>query len=91
MPGPGAFLVGEEERREVEEILESGYLSRYRSLENPNFIPCPLSSNAWLGPTPIRCSMLFCSFNLRAHLVHLHMLEVLPSLSMSTRWLTEEG
>jgi len=37
MPGPGAFLVGEEERREVEEILESGYLSRYGSLENPNF------------------------------------------------------
>ncbi len=37
MPGPGAFLVGEEERREVEEILESGYLSRYGSLDNPNF------------------------------------------------------
>jgi 8-amino-3,8-dideoxy-alpha-D-manno-octulosonate transaminase len=37
MPGPGAFLVGEEERREVEEVLASGYLSRYGSLENPNF------------------------------------------------------
>jgi len=37
MPGPGAFLVGDEERREVEEILESGYLSRYGSLDNPNF------------------------------------------------------
>ena len=37
MPGPGAFLVGEEERREVEEILQSGYLSRYGRLENPDF------------------------------------------------------
>jgi len=37
MPGPGAFLVGEEERREVEEVLASGYLSRYGSLENPDF------------------------------------------------------
>ncbi|MDJ0831354.1 MAG: DegT/DnrJ/EryC1/StrS family aminotransferase [Desulfobacterales bacterium] len=37
MPGPGAFLVGEEERREVEEILESGYLSRYGRLDNPDF------------------------------------------------------
>ena len=37
MPGPGAFLVGEEERREVEEILQSGYLSRYGSLDNPDF------------------------------------------------------
>jgi len=37
MPGPGAFLVGEEERREVEEILQSGYLSRYGSQDNPDF------------------------------------------------------
>ena len=37
MPGPGAFLIGEEERREVEEILQSGYLSRYGSLNNPDF------------------------------------------------------
>ena len=37
MPGPGAFLVGEEERREVEDILKSGYLSRYGSSDNPKF------------------------------------------------------
>jgi dTDP-4-amino-4,6-dideoxygalactose transaminase len=37
MPGPGAFLIGEEERREVEEVLASGYLSRYGTAENPNF------------------------------------------------------
>jgi 8-amino-3,8-dideoxy-alpha-D-manno-octulosonate transaminase len=37
MPGPGAFLVGEEERREVEDVLESGYLSRYGREDDPRF------------------------------------------------------
>ncbi len=37
MPGPGAFLVGDEERREVEEVLESGYISRYGSEEDVRF------------------------------------------------------
>jgi dTDP-4-amino-4,6-dideoxygalactose transaminase len=37
MPGPGAFLVGEEERREVEEVLETGYVSRYGIIDNPRF------------------------------------------------------
>ncbi|MCP4397879.1 MAG: DegT/DnrJ/EryC1/StrS family aminotransferase [bacterium] len=37
MPGPGAYLIGEEEKREVEEILASGYLSRYGTADNPNF------------------------------------------------------
>ncbi len=37
MPGPGAFLVGEEERREVEEVMQSGYLSRYGREDDPRF------------------------------------------------------
>ncbi len=37
MPGPGAFLVGEEERREVEEVLQSGYLSRYGREDDQRF------------------------------------------------------
>lgn len=37
MPGPGAFLVGEEERREVEDVLETGYVSRYGTADNPKF------------------------------------------------------
>jgi dTDP-4-amino-4,6-dideoxygalactose transaminase len=37
MPGPGAFLVGEEERRQVAEVMESGYLSRYGREDDPRF------------------------------------------------------
>jgi dTDP-4-amino-4,6-dideoxygalactose transaminase len=37
MPGPGAFLVGDEERREVAEVMESGYLSRYGSADDARF------------------------------------------------------
>jgi dTDP-4-amino-4,6-dideoxygalactose transaminase len=37
MPGPGAFLVGEEERRHVAEVMETGYLSRYGTEDNPKF------------------------------------------------------
>src|SRR5512136_2383062 len=37
MAGPGAFLVGEEERRHVAEVMETGYLSRYGSEDNPKF------------------------------------------------------
>ncbi len=37
MPGPGAFLVGEEERREVEEVLQRGYLSRYGREDDQRF------------------------------------------------------
>jgi len=37
MPGPGAYLFGEEERREVLDVLESGYLSRYGSESDPRF------------------------------------------------------
>ena len=37
MPGPGAFMVGDEERREVAEVMESGYLSRYGSADDTRF------------------------------------------------------
>ena len=37
MPGPGAYIVGEEEKKEVMEVLEAGYLSRYGKPENPKF------------------------------------------------------
>ena len=37
MPGPGAFFYGEEERREVEEVLSSGYLSRFGREDDPAF------------------------------------------------------
>lgn len=37
MPGPGAYLVGEEEKREVAEVMETGYLSRYGSADDPQF------------------------------------------------------
>ena len=37
MPGPGAFLVGDEERKEVAEVMESGYLSRYGREDDPRF------------------------------------------------------
>jgi dTDP-4-amino-4,6-dideoxygalactose transaminase len=37
MPGPGAFLVGEEEKRHVAEVMETGYLSRYGSEDDPRF------------------------------------------------------
>ncbi len=37
MPGPGAYMVGEEEKREVEEVLETGYVSRYGREDDPRF------------------------------------------------------
>jgi dTDP-4-amino-4,6-dideoxygalactose transaminase len=37
MPGPGAYLFGEEERKEVMDVLESGYLSRYGREDDPRF------------------------------------------------------
>ena len=37
MAGPGAYSFGDEERKEVMDVLSSGYLSRYGSLEDPNF------------------------------------------------------
>lgn len=37
MPGPGSFLVGDEERREIADVMESGYISRYGREDDPRF------------------------------------------------------
>ncbi len=37
MPGPGAYSFGDEERREVLDVLASGHLSRYGSTDDPGF------------------------------------------------------
>ena len=37
MPGPGMELIGEEEKRELLEVIEEGYLFRYGSEDNPAF------------------------------------------------------
>ncbi|NSW75275.1 MAG: DegT/DnrJ/EryC1/StrS family aminotransferase [Candidatus Atribacteria bacterium] len=35
--GPGAYLIGEEEKQEILDVLESGYLFRYGAEDDPNF------------------------------------------------------
>lgn len=37
MSGPGAYWIGEEEKREVLDVLESGHLSRYGDFNDPQF------------------------------------------------------
>lgn len=37
MAGPGAYFFGEEERKELLDVMESGYLSRYGQEEDPRF------------------------------------------------------
>ena len=37
MPGPGAYFFGEEERKELLDVMETGYLSRYGSEDDPRF------------------------------------------------------
>ncbi len=37
MPGPGSYLVGEEEIKEVMDVLNSGHLYRYGDLDDPRF------------------------------------------------------
>ena len=37
MPGPGVYLIGEEEKKEVIEVLEAGYLSRFGREDDPKF------------------------------------------------------
>ncbi len=37
MPGPGAYWIGEEEKQEVLEVLESGHVNRYGDLNDPTF------------------------------------------------------
>jgi dTDP-4-amino-4,6-dideoxygalactose transaminase len=38
MPGPGYYLIGEEEKNEVLEVLITGHLSRYGSDDDPKFL-----------------------------------------------------
>jgi dTDP-4-amino-4,6-dideoxygalactose transaminase len=35
--GPGAFSIGEEEKKELMQVIESGHLFRYGSMEDPEF------------------------------------------------------
>ncbi|MDH4272364.1 MAG: aminotransferase class I/II-fold pyridoxal phosphate-dependent enzyme, partial [Candidatus Aminicenantes bacterium] len=37
MAGPGSRWIGQEEFEEIREVMESGYLFRYGSLDDPNF------------------------------------------------------
>lgn len=37
MPGPGAYLFGDEERKELLDVMETGYLVRYGAEDDPNF------------------------------------------------------
>ena len=37
MPGPGFYLFGDEERKELLDVMESGYLSRYGLESDPRF------------------------------------------------------
>jgi len=37
MPGPGMDIIGDEERKALLEVIESGYLYRYGDLSDPNF------------------------------------------------------
>lgn len=37
MPGPGAYWIGEEEKKEVLDVLESGHLFRYGQSDDPRF------------------------------------------------------
>jgi dTDP-4-amino-4,6-dideoxygalactose transaminase len=37
MAGPGAYLFGDEERKELLDVMETGYLSRYGSESDPRF------------------------------------------------------
>jgi dTDP-4-amino-4,6-dideoxygalactose transaminase len=53
MPGPGMELVGEEEIREVLEVLKSGYLFRYGTATNgdtdPRFLGKVLEAEKWVA------------------------------------------
>ena len=37
MPGPGSYWIGEEEKQEVADVLESGHFVRYGMLDDPKF------------------------------------------------------
>ena len=37
MPGPGSYWIGEEEKKEVLDVLESGHLFRYGDMKDGDF------------------------------------------------------
>ncbi len=37
MPGPGRYWIGDEERREIMDVMDSGYVFRYGDLSDPKF------------------------------------------------------
>ncbi|NQT27521.1 DegT/DnrJ/EryC1/StrS family aminotransferase [candidate division KSB1 bacterium] len=37
MPGPGSYWIGEEEKKEILDVLESGYVFRYGELDDPAY------------------------------------------------------
>ncbi len=37
MPGPGSYWIGDEEKQQVDEVMATGYLSRYGRLDDPRF------------------------------------------------------
>jgi dTDP-4-amino-4,6-dideoxygalactose transaminase len=37
IPGPGSYWIGDDERREVQDVLQSGHLSRYGEFDDPAF------------------------------------------------------
>ncbi|MBD3377904.1 aminotransferase class V-fold PLP-dependent enzyme [candidate division KSB1 bacterium] len=37
MPGPGSYWIGDEEKHQIDEVMATGYLSRYGRLEDPRF------------------------------------------------------
>jgi dTDP-4-amino-4,6-dideoxygalactose transaminase len=72
MPGPGSYWIGEEEKKEVLEVLASGHLSRYGDLNDPKFarkvytlekafaryagVPYALATSS--GTSALMCSLL---------------------------------
>ncbi len=61
MPGPGSCWVGEEELREVLDVMRSGHLSRYGSLDDPGFAAVT-TNHCRPVAAPARCrssSMIF--------------------------------
>ncbi|MEW5814692.1 MAG: DegT/DnrJ/EryC1/StrS family aminotransferase [Spirochaetota bacterium] len=38
MPGPGSYFIGEEEKKELIEVIEAGYLFRYGDKTDPKFL-----------------------------------------------------
>jgi len=53
MPGPGSYRIGKEEKEQVLDVLKSGYLLRYGSLDDPAYtFVATYSSVIFTGATP---------------------------------------